>query len=272
MSSSSRQTQTQNTATTNNDNRVAVGDQGVLAGNGANVGNDNRTFDDHSSFSITSDSSVRNSNSGNDNRSFDDHSSFFVDGSNRSVTTTTTTDNRDFSDRSTFNSTDNRVTNITTADPAVAAAAARASEQSALASGRAAEASNETARAIAALALGSADRLAGAGTELFDAALAYGDSVGERSAGTTRDAFQFAGQAGEGALGFISGAFDKAVDAVTKSAKEDRDFAGAFVGKVFETTKSADQQNTEKIVKAATVLGVAAAVIFGAVKIFGGKN
>lgn len=100
--SSSQQSST-STATSVTDNRVGVADQGVYAGAGATVaqGNDFRSFDDHSVFSVQS------------------------------------TDSRDMSDRSTNDYSDRRVdnstttTNITTLDAEVAGRAIDASAASA---------------------------------------------------------------------------------------------------------------------------------------------
>lgn len=262
FSSNKQQSSTQ-TATTNNDNRIGVGDQGILAGDGAQVGNDNRTFDDHSSFAITSDSS------------------------NRSTNSTKNVDKRDFSDRSSFSSVDNRVTNITSLDPEVAKAAANAAARASEQSSAASKAASESNRDVALRALDTSASLAGSGERLLGAALNYGDSVSERafefggksldaSSDALKGALNESGNARADALTFgdraikaLSGVFDTAVNLVAKGAKEDREFAGEFVGRVFDTTKSADQQNTEKIVKMATILGGIALGAWAAIAVFG---
>ncbi len=270
--SSNRQSASTTNATTNNDNRVGVGDNGILAGDGANVGNDNRDFTDNSSLSITSTANTSTSNSNNDNRDFSDRSSFNLVSTDNRVSI----DARDFSDRSSFSSVDNRVTNITSSDPEVAKAAAEAARRAAAAAEASSLASSEVSREIAARALDTSAALAGSGTKLLESALNYGDAVSARSAESnktaTRDALTFAGSAGQSAFDIVSDVVGKAVSAVTKSAEQDREFAGAFVGKVFETTKSADQQNTEKIVTAGTTVGLAVAAVWGLAKIFGKKS
>jgi hypothetical protein len=249
--SSNRQSTSSTQSTANYDNRIGVGDQGILAGDGANVGNDNRDFTDNSALTVTSNTATTTTTTGsnNDNRDLSDNSVFsVVSTDNRS---SSTVDSRDFSDRSSFSSVDNRVTNITSADPEIVRAAAAASEASARYSALSASAASDVAREIGSQALDTAAGFAGAGSALVESSLRFGDAVTERS------------QAG------ILDVFKTAAGIVADSAREDREFAGAFVGKVFETTKSADQQNTEKLVKAGTVVAGIAGAAFVLSKIFG---
>lgn len=167
---------------------------------------------------------------GNDFRAFDDHSSFSV----------TSTDSRDMSDHS--------VTNITTLDAEVTKAAIE---------GNVAVTKAATEQ----------------GTQMLESVLNYGDSVTDKafkfSNGITEAGFSAVTDANKRSLEFGATALQTAVDAVTKSADADRAFASEFTGRIFETAKSADQANVEKIVKAITViLGVIAAA-WAARSIFG---
>ena len=214
---SSSQQSSSSTATSVTDQRVGVADQGVYAGAGAEVtqGNDFRTFDDHSSFSVQA----------NDSRQF------------------TTVDSRQFVDQS--------VTNVTTLDGEVA---------------------REAIAATAATAKSATEQ----NTKLLESALDFGEAV-------TGDAFKTQNQvveqgfsavttASQSAIGFAAGALKTAVDAVTKSADADRAFASEFTGRIFDTAKSADQANVEKIIKAVTVIIGLLAAAWAGKAIFGRSN
>ncbi|MEY2878324.1 MAG: hypothetical protein RLZZ15_704 [Verrucomicrobiota bacterium] len=239
--SSSKSSQSSSTATSNvsNDNRVGVGDNGVLVGDGSSVGNDNRKFDDHSSFAVTSNQATTNTTtntttgSNNDNRKFDDHSSFAVstqsnDSHNRTtVDNHSVVDNRNLSDNSVYQATDNRVTNIT---------------------------NNSLDASVARGAIDASQMLAGEAGKMLAASYNFGDQISARSYAASQEALKLA------------------VDSVSTGAAQDRAFAGEFLGKVFETTKSADQQTTAGLVKAVTVIVGIVAAVFAAVRIFGRKT
>lgn len=248
----SKQQSSTSSATSIVDQRVGVADDGIYAGAGASVveGNDFRTFDDHSSFELTS----------------------------------VTTDSRDFSDNSQFHYTDSSQTYVTTADPEVAKAAIAASEAAATAAAAAADRASTAAEKTATAGLSAAVELSRQSTGLFESALGFGEAatseafrtanvLTEAGFGAVADAnersLDFARDTQAGAVSLIGDVIGRAFSAVTQSADADRAFASEFTGRIFETTKSADQQNVEKIVKAVTVvLGLIVAAWAG-VRIFG---
>lgn len=225
-SSKQQQSSVADNSVKNYDNRIGVGDQGILAGDGANVGNDNRTFDDHSSLSIVS----------TDSRDMSDRSTT-IDGRDMS---TTAIDSRDFSDRSSFSSVDNSVTNtnITTLDGDISKRAIEAVENAGRSLADAVKQATVSSQAVSLRALD------GQGAAVSDA-LGFGRTALGLSHGTADTAIEFA---------------RSTQAAFAKSADDTRDFVGEFAGKVLETAKSSDQQTTEKVVKAATIISAIVAL------------
>lgn len=252
---SSSQSTSQASNTQVADSRVGVSDQGIYAGAGAAVsqGNDFRTFDDNSSFSVATDNRVFDSRDLSDNSSFSSVSNDSRDFSE----TYTSTDNRDLSDRSSFAYSDSstKTTNITNSDPEVAKAG-----------------------------LGAAVELSQQSGRLFQSALNFGESVtgeafkasnstveaGFRAVGdANKRSLDFATATNQGAGQLVAQVTEQALGYVAKSADADRAFAAEFTGRVFDTAKSADQANVEKIVRAGTIVAGIVGAVLAAKFIFG---
>jgi len=234
--------QSSSTSTTAYDQRQAV-ESGVIANSGANVDLSTNTYDsrnlsDNSTFSVansgntatTNNTTNTNTTNTTDSRDLSDHSTFSVANSGNTATTSTTT-----------NETNNAYSTSTTDARDLSDHSSFAYSDTSTTSVNIQTADAEVLKKTAETAFSSLNDLSSRNQAVLEAAFTYGDTVSKRAAEAVDSAQKSASAATNAALGLAE-----------KSASI-----------IADNNKTADQQNTEKVLDTAKVIAgiVAAAVV-----------